>query len=108
MGAKRNREYWIINVIGSLCLLVGPFCANLMCSFFTGDRQAEATPKDIRRIMLFVSAGGAVWVLALSAAVLGLITAIKFRSRWGTATACIALTLAINLHLYGIPLLRGR
>lgn len=107
MSEKRSRMYWLLNITGSLCLGAGPLCSYLLCLLFTGNHGEQIATKDLPRIVLFVSENGAVWVLALAAIALGLITAIRFRSRWGTAIFCIALALAVNLCVYAIPSLHG-
>jgi hypothetical protein len=100
MSGKRGPVYWVLNLLGTLLLLVGPFSALvLLLLFLRGYRAGLAPAKDMHRLTLFALDSGILWVPTVAAVALGSITAWKRRSRWGAGIAWSAVVIVVAIYL---------
>ena len=108
MARKRSLAYWLLNILATGSLLLGPLAGlELAAIFLSANQVGMAVPtKDLPHVRFFITAGGGLWCLALLSVVLGTATGIRFRSRWGAAVASSAVVAAAVLRFGLLPLLQ--
>ncbi len=103
MAKDRNSAYWLLNIAATGAFLVSPLSSLVLEVTCLADIHLgeKVPPGDLLGLGLFITVWGMGWALALISVVLGMISAIRFRSRWGAAVASSAALDAVIL-LFGI------